>query len=175
MGEAGFTALERIWIRPTAEINGLTSGYQGIGSKTIIPREASAKISFRLVPGQQPDGIARLVRDFLVAHCPAHVAIEVSYDHGGEPYYADPDSAYGRATQSVLAAVFGRQPALIREGLSIPIVSLLQQKLGRSPLLIGLGLPDCQAHAPNETFPLEHVDLGIRLHQELLRAFAEVP
>jgi acetylornithine deacetylase/succinyl-diaminopimelate desuccinylase-like protein len=125
-GELDFTAVERLWIRPTAEINGITAGYQGEGSKTIIPREASAKLSFRLVPKQKPEIIAVRVRDYLQSLCPDSVHLEVDYDHGGEPFYADPRSTFSQAAQTALEEVFGQPPALTREGLSIPIVSLLQ-------------------------------------------------
>ncbi len=171
-GETAFTAVERLWIRPTAEINGLTSGYQGAGSKTIVPREASAKLSFRLVPGQRPDDIAAKVRAFLESICPDSVQLEVTYDHGGEPFYADPKSSFSRAAQTALTEVFGQPPALTREGLSIPIVSLLKEALGVDPLLVGLGLADCQAHAPNETFPLEQLEKGIAFHQRVLELYA---
>ncbi len=173
-GEKDFTTLERLWIRPTAEINGLTSGYQGEGSKTIIPREAGAKLSFRLVPAQHPETIAVQVRTYLESLCPDYVRLEIAYDHGGEPWYASPQSAFNRAAQSALQEIFGRAPALIREGLSIPIVSLLQRILKQDPLLIGFGLPDCNAHAPNETFPLEQLEQGIRVHRALLERIANV-
>jgi acetylornithine deacetylase/succinyl-diaminopimelate desuccinylase-like protein len=173
-GERKFTALERLWIRPTAEINGLTSGYQGTGSKTIIPREASAKLSFRLVPEQNPDVIAARVRDYLNSICPDTVRLEILYDHGGEPFYADANSAFNRAAQSALKEVFGQAPVLVREGLSIPIVSLFRRILKKEVLLIGLGLPDCNAHASNETFPLAQLENGIRLHQILLQRFSEI-
>jgi acetylornithine deacetylase/succinyl-diaminopimelate desuccinylase-like protein len=172
-GEPDFTAVERLWIRPTAEINGLTAGYQGDGSKTIIPREASAKLSFRLVPGQRPNDIAAKVRAFLESICPDSVRIAIVYDHGGEPFYADPQSPFRRAAQTALTDVFGQPPALTREGLSIPIVSLLQQALGVDPLLVGLGLADCQAHAPNETFPLGQLEKGIAFHQRVLELYAQ--
>jgi acetylornithine deacetylase/succinyl-diaminopimelate desuccinylase-like protein len=172
-GEQHYTAVERTWIRPTAEINGLTSGYQGEGTKTIIPREASAKLSFRLVPNQKPDVIATRVRNYLCSLCPDTVHVEVSYDHGGDPFYADSSSAFSKAAQSALKETFGQPPALTREGLSIPIVSLLKSVLKKDPLLIGLGLADCNAHAPNETFPLEQLEKGILLHQALMNRFAE--
>jgi acetylornithine deacetylase/succinyl-diaminopimelate desuccinylase-like protein len=174
-GESGYTAVERLWIRPTAEINGLTSGYQGDGSKTIIPREASAKLSFRLVPGQRPDDIAAKVRDYLQAICPDTVDLEILYDHGGEPFYADPKSAFSQAAQTALQEVFGQPPALTREGLSIPIVSLLKDALGIDPVLVGLGMADCQAHAPNETFPLVQLEKGIEFHQRVLEQYAAHP
>jgi len=172
-GEAGYTAVERTWIRPTAEINGLTSGYQGEGSKTIIPSEASAKLSFRLVPNQKPDLIAKKVGECLRSLCPDSVNLEVIYDHGGAPFHADSTSPFSQAAQLALKEVFGRPAVLTREGLSIPIVSLLQDALKKDPILIGLGLADCNAHAPNETFPLEQLEKGIVLHQVLLDRFAE--
>lgn len=171
-GETGYTAVERLWIRPTAEINGLTSGYQGEGSKTIVPAEASAKLSFRLVPGQSAGDIAAKVRNYFQAICPDTVHLEVVYDHGGEPFYADPKSAFSQAAQAALHEVFGQPPALTREGLSIPIVSMLKDALGIDPLLAGLGLADCQAHAPNETFPLTQLEKGIEFHQRVLERYA---
>jgi len=167
-GEAGYGPLERIWIRPTAEINGLTSGYQGAGSKTIVPGFASAKLSFRLVPGQEPERIGELVREFFESRAPRSVTVEVSYDHGGNPCYLNPHTEFGRAAQAALAEVFGRPPALVREGLSIPIVNLFQRVLGRDALLIGLGMPDCRSHAPNESFPVEQLEKGIAFHQAFL-------
>jgi len=169
-----YTALERLWIRPTAEINGLTSGHQGAGSKTIIPHEASAKLSFRLVSNQNPDVIAERIRDYLQLLYHDSVQLEFFYDHGDEPFYANSNSVFSRAAQSALTEVFGRAPALIREGLSIPIVSLFRRILKQDALLIGLGLPDCNAHAPNETFPLVQLENGIRLHQILLDRFSKV-
>jgi acetylornithine deacetylase/succinyl-diaminopimelate desuccinylase-like protein len=173
-GESDFTAVERLWIRPTAEVNGLTAGYQGDGSKTIIPAQASAKLSFRLVPGQRPGDIAKKVRAHLQAVCPASVHLDIIYDHGGEPFYADPQSKFSQAAQESLKEVYGLSPALTREGLSIPIVSLLQDSLGIDPLLAGLGMPDCQAHAPNETFPLEQLEKGMDFHHRLLELYAEI-
>jgi acetylornithine deacetylase/succinyl-diaminopimelate desuccinylase-like protein len=167
-GESGYSSRERTWSRPTAEINGLTAGYQGPGTKTIVPREASAKISFRLVPDQDPRDIAHKVSAYFHALASRAVKIEVIYDHGGDPYYAAPDTPLSRAAQAALKTVFGRPPALVREGLSIPTVSLFRSILGRDTLLVGLGLPDCGAHSPNECFPLRHLEQGIVLHQALL-------
>lgn len=167
-GESGYSALERIWARPTAEINGITAGYQGPGSKTIVPAHASAKLSFRLVPHQKPEEIAARVREYLTSICPDSVRLEITYDHGGEPYYLDPENPYALVAREALTEVFGRPPALIRDGLSIPSVMLFRKILEVETLLIGLGLPDCNAHSPNETFPLPHLDCGSRLHQVLL-------
>ncbi|MGC3992095.1 MAG: dipeptidase [Chthoniobacteraceae bacterium] len=173
-GEQGYSALERIWARPTAEINGLTSGYQGHGSKTIVPASATAKLSFRLVPWQEPEKIAAQVCAFFESICPDTVRVEVNYDHGGEPYYLAPDLPDAIAASAALTEVFGQAPAPIREGLSIPIVMLFRKILERETLLIGLGLPDCNAHSPNETFPVAHIDLGIQFHAALLKQLAKV-
>ncbi|HEY5752168.1 MAG TPA: M20/M25/M40 family metallo-hydrolase [Chthoniobacterales bacterium] len=167
-GESGYSALERIWAQPTAEINGITAGYQGPGSKTIVPAHASAKLSFRLVPRQKPEEIAARVRKYLTSICPHSVRLEITYDHGGEPYYLDPENPYTLVAREALTEVFGRPPALIRDGLSIPTVMLFRKILEVETLLIGLGLPDCNAHSPNETFPLAHLDYGSQLHQVLL-------
>jgi acetylornithine deacetylase/succinyl-diaminopimelate desuccinylase-like protein len=172
-GERGFSVLERVWARPTAEINGLTSGHQGAGSKTIIPSHASAKLSFRLVPEQDPDAIAALVvawfeKEFLAEG----IAAEVTYDHGGLPFYTPAESPYIQAAALALEEVFGRPPALTREGLSIPVAALLQSELGIPVVLAGLGLPDCQAHSPNETYPVAHLALGARTHVALLNRWA---
>jgi acetylornithine deacetylase/succinyl-diaminopimelate desuccinylase-like protein len=171
-GEAGFSTLERLWSRPTAEVNGITAGYQGLGSKTIVPKEASAKLSFRLVPFQEPADIASKVAAFFSEIAHSGVSVKVRYDHGGEPFLSDPNSPLARAARLSLTTVFGREPALIREGMSIPIVSHLKQVLGREPLLVGLGLPDCAAHSPNETFPLASLEKGITFHLALLRHLA---
>ena len=173
-GEKDFSVLEKVWSRPTAEINGLTSGYQGAGSKTIIPSEASAKLSFRLVPNQDPDVVAEKVGDWFGAQFAAEgVAGEVSYDHGGLPFYVPPDHPFLQSAIRSLTTVFGREPALTREGLSIPVATMLAQELRVPVVLAGLGLPDCQAHAPNESFPVSHLELGARAHAALLEGWAK--
>jgi acetylornithine deacetylase/succinyl-diaminopimelate desuccinylase-like protein len=171
-GEAGFTSLERLWARPTAEINGVGGGFQGQGSKTVIPREAFAKLTFRLVPNQDPQKILASVGAFLRAQCPPGVRLEILDGHCGEPYAADPHSAHGKAAQGALKSTFGRPVALIREGGSIPIVNTFRRVLGVETLLLGLALPDCRAHAPNENFPLENFFAGIRLNRALLEELA---
>ena len=172
-GEAGFTSLERAWARPTAEVNGIGGGFQGTGSKTVIPREAFVKLTFRLVPHQRPADILAKVRRHLEANCPRGVRLEIADGHGGDPYLADPHSVFGKAAQRALARSFpGRELALIREGGSIPIVNTFRQILGVETLLLGLALPDCRAHAPNENFPLANFEAGIRLNQALLDELA---
>jgi len=172
-GEEGYTSVERAWARPTAEVNGIGGGFQGTGSKTVIPREAFVKLTFRLVPGQRPADILAKVRAHLLAHCPPGVRLEISDGHSGDPYLTDPHSADGKAAQRALAASFPGQPlALIREGGSIPIVNTFRQILGVETLLLGLALPDCRAHAPDENFPVENFEAGIRLNKALLEELA---
>lgn len=167
-GEVGYTERERRWARPTAEVNGIGGGYQGEGSKTVIPREAFFKLSFRLVPDQNPEEILALAEAHLKAHTPPGVRLELIPGHTGQAYLTDPHSALGLAAQRALVKTFGGQVALIREGGSIPIVQAFKEVLGADTLLLGLALPDCQAHAPNENFPIENFEAGIRLNQALL-------
>ena len=175
-GEAEYTALERIWGRPTAEVNGIGGGFQGEGTKTIIPKEAFAKLTFRLVPDQAPEAVLAAAERHLRAMCPGGVTLEVIHGHSGEPYVTDPHSAYGKAAQHALEEVFpGKTVALTREGGSIPIVNTFQRVLGVETLLLGLALPDCRAHAPNENFPVANFEAGIRLNQSLLKELSKVP
>jgi acetylornithine deacetylase/succinyl-diaminopimelate desuccinylase-like protein len=168
-GEKGFTALERIWARPTAEVNGIGGGYQGEGTKTVLPSRAHAKFTFRLVPDQDPDRVIRIVEDYFRKNAPPTVRIELSPGHFGMPYLVDPNQGYGAAAQRALGRLLpGRRPALIREGGSIPIVADFKKILNADTLLLGFALPDCNAHSPNETFPLEHLDLGRKLNRFLL-------
>ncbi|MBE2179963.1 MAG: dipeptidase [Chthoniobacterales bacterium] len=171
-GEAGFSSIERIGVRPTAEINGLTSGYQGEGTKTVLPSSASAKLTFRLVPNQKPDRVLNLVEIFFQDLLPPGVEMEILRGHGGMPYILDTRSPWCGAALRALEATFGRQPALMREGGSIPIVQTFRDLLGSDTLLLGLAAPDCHAHAPDENFPIENFEAGIRLHQNLLRELA---
>ena len=167
-GEPGYTDMERRWGRPTAEINGIGGGYQGAGSKTVIPREAMMKLSFRLVPGQEPEKIMAQVEAHLHAHCPKGVKLEIHGGHAGMPYLMDPHSDFGTAAQRALTTTFGGHIALIREGGSIPIVQAFKDVLGVETLLLGLALPDCQAHAPNENFPVASYEAGVKLNKHLL-------
>ena len=174
-GEAGYTSMERTWARPTAEVNGIGGGFQGIGTKTVLPSEAFAKLTFRLVPRQQPADVLAKVSAHLQAHCPRGVKLEITTGHSGEPYVTDPNSADGFAARRALQRAFpGKDVALIREGGSIPIVNTFKRVLGAETLLLGLALPDCRAHAPNENFPLENFFAGIRLNRALLEELAAV-
>lgn len=172
-GEAGYTALERIWARPTAEINGMGSGYQGPGSKTVLPSHAFAKLTFRLVPDQEPAAIQDKVIAHLRAKCPPSVALDIERGHSGTPYLVDPKHGFGLAACRALRKTFdGREPALVREGGSVPIVADFKRILGAETLLLGLALPDCRIHAPNENFPLENLEYGMRLNMALLEEIA---
>jgi acetylornithine deacetylase/succinyl-diaminopimelate desuccinylase-like protein len=171
-GEAGYNSLERIWARPTAEINGIGGGYQGQGTKTVIASHAMAKLTFRLVADQEGDEILKLARAHLQKNLPKGVTVEITDGHSGPWYLTDPNSTIGKAAQRALRKAFDRDPALIREGGSIPIVSQFRGILGIETLLMGLALPDCRAHSPNENFPLENFEGGIRLNKAILQELA---
>ncbi len=173
-GERGFTPDEQRTARPSFEINGLTSGYQGEGSKTIVPAWARAKVTTRLVPDQQPARIIKAVHAFLKKHCPPTVTLEIKSGHGAEAYMVSPKSADAQAALRALRQAFGYEPVLIREGGSIPIVNQFKKILGADTLLLGLALPDDNAHSPNEKFDLDLFASGQRmsvlLWQELSHA-----
>jgi acetylornithine deacetylase/succinyl-diaminopimelate desuccinylase-like protein len=171
-GEPGYSSAERTWARPTAEVNGIGGGYQGEGSKTVLPAEAFVKLSFRLVPDQCPEDIMKKVKAHLEAHCPPGVTMDFLPGHDGKPYVADPHSKFGIAAQAALRSSFHAEPVLIREGGSIPIVQTFRDILGVDTLLLGLALSDAQIHAPNENFPVENFEAGIRLNQALLKELA---
>src|SRR5437667_10834521 len=172
-GEAGYNSIERIWARPTAEINGIGGGYQGKGTKTVIASHAFAKLTFRLVPEQRADEILELAKAHLRKNLPKGVTMEITTGHSGPWYITDPHSQLGEAAQRALRKAFDREVALIREGGSIPIVSQFREILGIETLLMGLALPDCRAHSPNENFPLENFEGGIRLNKAILQELAQ--
>ena len=153
-GERGFTPREQSTSRPTFEINGLTSGYQGEGSKTIVPAWARAKITMRLVPHQNPRKIIDSARKFLFKNCSPACRLEIESGHGAEPYLVSPTGPQAKAALRALKSAFGHEPVLMREGGSIPIVNQFKKYLGAETLLLGLALPDDNAHSPNEKFDL---------------------
>ena len=154
-GEHGFTPFEQRAARPTLEINGLTSGYQGEGSKTIVPAWARAKLTLRLVPTQNPRRILTLLQRHLKRICPGTVRMEIRAGHGADPYWVSPTGSLARAGMRALKLAFGRDPVLLREGGSIPIVNEFKRILGVDTLLLGLALPDDNFHSPNEKFDLD--------------------
>ena len=171
-GERGFTSTERRTARPTLEINGLTSGYQGEGSKTIIPAWARAKLTFRLVPNQQPAHVVKCVRQQLLKLCPPTVRMEIQAGHGAEPYLVSPTGPQAQAALRALKLAFGYEPVLMREGGSIPIVNDFKKVLGVDTLLLGLALPDDNAHSPNEKFDLGCFEKGQMMSAYLWRELA---
>jgi acetylornithine deacetylase/succinyl-diaminopimelate desuccinylase-like protein len=154
-GEVGFSPNEQRSARPTFEINGLTSGYQGNGNKTIIPSWARAKVTMRLVPHQRPGKILALTIRHLKKICPPTVRMEITTENGGEPYLVSPESGKIQAALEALKVSFGCEPLLTREGGSIPIVNQFKHILNADSLLLGLALPDDNAHSPNEKFNLK--------------------
>jgi acetylornithine deacetylase/succinyl-diaminopimelate desuccinylase-like protein len=160
-GEIGYTTLERIWIRPTCEVNGMLSGYTGEGSKTVLPSHAMAKVSFRLVPDQTPEEIERIAGEFFRRTAPAGVSVTVTNLHSGMPWRGELDGPFVAAAKGALAATFGREPVITGEGGSIPVVGDFQRILGAPVLLIGFGLPGENAHAPDEWMSEENYRKGI--------------
>lgn len=174
-GEQGFSTLERRWARPTCDVHGLWSGYQGEGGKTIIPSRAGAKISFRLVPNQDPKVVAEQFRKFISLHTPRGVRAELVELHGGSGVVVDPESPFISAAQEAIAAGFKKPAVLIREGGSIPIVADFVNLLGADVLLLGWGLDDDGAHSPNEKFCIDDYFRGIQASSHLWQTLSEVP
>jgi acetylornithine deacetylase/succinyl-diaminopimelate desuccinylase-like protein len=163
IGEAGWSDRERLWARPTLEFNGIWGGYAGPGQKTIIPATAGAKITCRLVPNQDPQRIADLVRSAVLAAAPAGVSVTADAKAGGRPVVTSIDHPAVQAASRAMESVFGAKPALTREGGSIPPVESFARVMGLQAVLVGLGLPDDQIHAPNEKFTLDMYFKGIRV------------
>jgi acetylornithine deacetylase/succinyl-diaminopimelate desuccinylase-like protein len=160
-GETGYTTLERTWARPTFEVNGLLSGFTGEGAKTVLPAVAMAKVSMRLVPNQHPDKIAGLFEAYVKDIAPATVELKITRMHGGKPWMTSYDNPYVQAAGRAIEKGFGRKPVFTREGGSIPVVSTFQEELGLPSVLFGVGLPDENAHAPNEKLDLDNFHGGI--------------
>ncbi len=160
-GEAGFDVLTRIWARPTLEIHGIQGGYTGEGAKTVIPARASAKISLRLVPGQDPGKVASQVETAVRAATPSGVSAQFRLMHAARPSLIDPVNFYVRTAAEALEGVFLHPTAYVRCGGSIPIVSLFEKKLNIASVLMGFGLPDDQIHGPNEKLLISNYLRGI--------------
>lgn len=175
-GEDGYTTLERIWIRPTCDVNGLVSGYTGEGAKTVLPAKATGKVSFRLVPNQDPDRVAELFRAHVERTAPEGVEVEIEVLHGGRPWRARLEGPLYDAGRKALEETFDREPVLTGAGGSIPIVVEFEEILESPCLLMGFAWPGANMHAPNEWFPLENVQKGIetltRFYREMGRAKA---
>ncbi|MEX2110225.1 MAG: dipeptidase [Gemmatimonadaceae bacterium] len=161
-GEKGYSVLERLWTRPTCEVNGLLSGYTGEGAKTVLPAKAMAKVSCRLVPKQTPAEIERLMKAHVEKIAPKGVKVKVVHLHGGKPWRAELSGPLFDAARKSLHSAFGKEPVITGEGGSIPVVGDFERILGTPVLLLGFGLPGENAHAPNEWMSEENFRLGMR-------------
>jgi acetylornithine deacetylase/succinyl-diaminopimelate desuccinylase-like protein len=167
-GEAGREGLERRWARPTCDINGLWGGYAGPGAKTVIPAEAGAKVSFRLVPGQDPQAVIAAFRAFMAAQVPDDTQLDIAVHSAASAIEVPQDSRFVQAARAALADEYGRPAVLIGSGGSIPVVESLHRLLGLDSLLLGFGLDDDQTHSPNEKFEVRCFHRGLRTHARLL-------
>ncbi len=169
-GEPGYTALERLWLRPTLEVNGLWGGYTGAGSKTVIPNEAHAKITMRLVPGQDPERMVEVVKSHLLRHCPDGAAITFGKPRGASRAYLLPsDHPLLAAAEQALTETLGRAPIRVRMGATLPMTDIMANELGVHTVMFSFSTSDEDYHAPNEFFRLSSFDEGLRAWVKLLR------
>jgi len=173
-GESGYTTLERVWARPTFEVNGLLSGFTGEGAKTVLPAVAMAKVSMRLVPDQLPDKVAQLFEAYLKKVAPRTVDVKLTRMHGGKAWMTEFDNKFVRAAGRAIEKGFGQPPVFNREGGSIPVVSTFQEELGLPSVLFGVGLPDENAHAPDEKLDLGNFHNGIIASAYLYQEIADL-
>jgi acetylornithine deacetylase/succinyl-diaminopimelate desuccinylase-like protein len=172
-GEGGYTTLERKWARPTCDINGIWGGYSGPGPKTVLPGKAGAKLSFRLVPDQDPKTVDRQFREHVARTSPPGVTFQIITHHGAPAVLVDVDTPAVRAAARAIEAGFGTQPVFMREGGSIPVVGLIKQHLGVDTLLLGWGQNDDNLHGPNEKFSIADFHRGIKSAAHLLVELAD--
>ncbi|MBS0202010.1 MAG: dipeptidase [Planctomycetes bacterium] len=167
-GEAGYSTIERRWARPTCEVNGLVSGYTGVGPKTIVPSKATVKITCRLVPDQDPHALTAALHQYLKAQCPRSLAFEFTDYHGCPAFVFDPNSPYIEAASEAVREAWGvDRVRLIREGGSIPVVQTFKDVLGVDTLLLGWGLNTDNLHSPNEHFTVADFHRGIEASSRL--------
>ena len=174
MGEEGYTSIERRWARPTFDICGIYGGYQGEGAKTVLPSTAGAKISFRLVPNQDPAKVTAGLKQKLNELCPPGIRYELMDSHGSAAVMVPLDSPYIEAAARAIEHAFGRRPVFTREGGSIPIVADFKNKLNADTLLLGWGQDDDNAHSPNEKFALSDFHHGIKASARLWEELSNV-
>ncbi|WP_221088392.1 dipeptidase [Deinococcus aquaedulcis] len=172
-GEAGYSTLERLWGRPTLDVNGIWGGYQGEGSKTVIAAKAGAKVSMRLVPGQDPERITGLIADYVPKIAPAGVSAKVVPHHGGRPFKFDLNSPFNKAANRALKRVYGREAVFARTGGSIPIVAAFNDILQAPVLFVDLGLNEDAPHSPNESFAVQDYFNGILTSAYLLQELGQ--
>jgi acetylornithine deacetylase/succinyl-diaminopimelate desuccinylase-like protein len=171
-GEKGFSTLERTWARPTLDCNGIFGGFTGKGAKTVLPSKATAKISMRLVPNQEPKKIAKLFTKYINQIAPKSVKVKVSDLHGGLPAMTPLEDPAIQAASKAISKAFGKKTVFMREGGSIPIITVFQKKLKAPAVLMGLGLNSENLHSPNEHFDLNHYELGIMSSAYFLKEFS---
>lgn len=172
-GEKGYTPLEHVSIRPTLDVNGIWGGYTGEGAKTVLPSKAYAKISTRLVPNQSSDEITRLFEEHFKKIAPAGIEVKVMPHHGGEPAVTPTDSKAYMAASKAFEDVWGKTPVPMREGGSIPIVSLFERELGLKSVLMGFGLDEDAIHSPNESYRVYNYLKGIETIIRFYKHFSE--
>ena len=172
-GEDGYETLERLWIRPTCDVCGFLSGYTGEGAKTVLPNHAMAKVSFRLVPDQNPDRIHQLLKAHISTLNLTGVRVDVLELHGGRPWRTSVEGPAFEAASEALEGAFGTKPVPMGGGGSIPIVIEFEEKLDATALLVGFSLPGCNLHAPNEWLSIDNYEKGIvalaRLYPKLVK------
>ncbi len=174
MGEKGYTTIERTGIRPTLDVNGIWGGYTGEGAKTVLPSKAHAKISMRLVPGQDPKKIEKLFQKHLEAIAPKAVKVKVTALHGGQPAVVPTTSVEYKAAEKAMEATFGKKPLPQRGGGSIPIVAMFESVLQVSTILMGFGLDSDDIHSPNEHYGLFNYYKGIETIPYFYQYYAEL-
>ena len=173
-GEMGYSPLERVWGRPTLDVNGLSGGFTGHGSATIIPSRAMAKVSMRLVPDQDPGAVGAAFDRFVAAHLQGRCRLAIRDKASCAAYLAPVRGRGIRAARAAVRAAWGTEPVLIREGGTLPILPTLKQHLGADSILIGYGLPDCPVHGPDEFLHLDHFFAGVRTAIEFLDSYGRL-
>ncbi len=171
-GEKGYSTLERRWARPTLDVNGIFGGFTGEGAATVIPAKVSAKVSMRIVPDQDPDKVSKAFDEAVRRACPPGVNLEITTHGGCRAYVSPTDSPGMRAAADAIKAGFGRPPVLIREGGTLPILPLFKEVLGADSLMLGLCVPDCNAHGPNEFFGLSDFHSGTKMAAHFMHLLA---
>jgi acetylornithine deacetylase/succinyl-diaminopimelate desuccinylase-like protein len=173
-GEEGYSTLERTGIRPTLDVNGIWGGHTDPGAKTVLPSEAHAKISMRLVPHQDSNKITEVFKKHFLAIAPPYVKVDVEFLHGGEGYVSPTNTVEYQAASKAYETTFGKKPIPVRSGGSIPIISLFEKILGIKSILMGFGLESDAIHSPNENYPLEQFFIGIETIPHFYKNYVEM-